>query len=69
MAVFMDVTLDDQANGSTEGCEALSDLCPVNIFTISNGKVVVDDGQVDECTLCGLCWERFPEVVRVTKLY
>jgi ferredoxin-like protein FixX len=69
MGIFLKVVIDDEACRKTVGHEALVDLCPVNIFKVDDGAVVVDDDRVDECTLCGLCWEKFPRVVRVEKLY
>lgn len=52
-----------------QDCLPLIPLCPVDIFGDREGRAGVDEEQVDECTLCGLCWEAAPEVVEVQKLY
>jgi NAD-dependent dihydropyrimidine dehydrogenase PreA subunit len=69
MAVFIRVSLDERACDDNTLCEPLIGLCPVDIFKLTEGRVTVDDDQVDECTLCGLCWEKLPQVVKVEKLY
>ncbi|GAB4245256.1 MAG: hypothetical protein Kow00129_05130 [Thermoleophilia bacterium] len=51
------------------GCAELVGLCPVDIFVAGGQEVQVDEEQVDECTLCGLCWEAEPDAVTVRKLY
>ena len=67
--MFIGVSINEEASGRSEVCRNLVALCPVDIFTIDDGRVTVDDDRTDECTLCGLCWERLPDVVTVDKLY
>jgi len=44
--------------------------CPVNIFRVTADKPVVIEENEDECTLCMLCLEAFPQgVVKINKLY
>ncbi len=45
-------------------------VCPVNIFTVENNQLVVVEENEDECTLCMLCIEAFPQgAVTIHKLY
>ncbi|MHB0980521.1 MAG: ferredoxin [Thermoleophilia bacterium] len=69
MAVFISVTLDESACDHFDGCRILLGKCPVDIFREVDGRVVVSEENVDECTLCGLCWEATPGAVVVQKLY
>ncbi|MCL5943041.1 MAG: hypothetical protein M1325_05970 [Actinobacteria bacterium] len=69
MAIFISVRLDEQACSRYDGCRVLLSTCPVDIFREEEGRVVIAEENVDECTLCGLCWEAVPEAVVVEKLY
>jgi NAD-dependent dihydropyrimidine dehydrogenase PreA subunit len=69
MALFIRVSLDREACEAFDGCRTLIGTCPVDIFREEQGQVVVDDAQVDECTLCGLCLEATPGAVDIEKLY
>ncbi len=45
-------------------------VCPVNIFTVENNQPVVVEENEDECTLCLLCIDAFPQgTVTIHKLY
>jgi len=45
-------------------------VCPVNIFTVENNQPVVVEENEDECTLCMLCIDAFPQgAVTIHKLY
>jgi NAD-dependent dihydropyrimidine dehydrogenase PreA subunit len=49
---------------------SLADICPVNIFGIEDGRVVVQTERQDECTLCELCLNAAPAgSIRIHKLY
>jgi NAD-dependent dihydropyrimidine dehydrogenase PreA subunit len=49
---------------------SLITLCPVNIFALHDGQVVVQDERQDECTLCELCLTAAPVgALRIHKLY
>lgn len=69
MGVFIEVTLDRGACDLHDGCRILIQKCPVDIFREEDGRVGVNEENVDECTLCGLCWETIPDAVAVRKLY
>ena len=46
------------------------EVCPVNIFKIQDGQPVVVAENEDECTLCMLCIDAFPQgTVAIRKLY
>ena len=46
------------------------EVCPVNIFKIEDGQPVVVAENEDECTLCMLCIDAFPQgTVAIRKLY
>lgn len=66
MSLFIQITLDPPA----EQIESLATLCPVNIFALRDGRVVVVEERQDECTLCELCLKAAPlGTVRIHKLY
>ncbi len=69
MGEFIAVYLKDKECAEHEGCRRLISLCPVDIFVEGEGGAVVEEKQVDECTLCGLCWEALPDAVEVRRLY
>jgi NAD-dependent dihydropyrimidine dehydrogenase PreA subunit len=49
---------------------ALAGICPVNIFALRDGRIVVRDERQDECTLCELCLHAAPAgSLRIVKLY
>ena len=46
------------------------EVCPVNIFKLEDGQPVVVEDNEDECTLCMLCIDAFPQgTVAIRKLY
>ncbi len=69
MALFIRVTLDETACSGSGRCLSLVSACPVDIFTQDGDRVAIDEEQVDECTLCGLCLEAEPAAVKIEKLY
>jgi NAD-dependent dihydropyrimidine dehydrogenase PreA subunit len=69
-AIFIDVDVDDAVARDTELAKKLEEVCPVDIFTSSNGKAETVPENLDECVLCELCIEAAPPgAVRVLKLY
>jgi len=69
MGEFIQVILDHERCRGHQDCVPLIPLCPVDVFVESGSMARVDQEQVDECTLCGLCWESAPGVAEVHKLY
>jgi NAD-dependent dihydropyrimidine dehydrogenase PreA subunit len=70
--IFIDVEVDDAIAGDTEIAAKLEEVCPVDIFDVSeaDGSVVVVRQNLDECVLCSLCVEAAPPGgVVVKKLY
>lgn len=69
MGVFIQITLDKAAL-TADDAKALADICPVDIFALENGRLVVQSDEEDECTLCELCLKAAPVgAVTIWKLY
>ncbi len=69
---FIDVEVDDSIANDPEMAAKLEEVCPVDIFDVSesDGSVVVVRQNLDECVLCSLCVEAAPPGgVVVKKLY
>ena len=67
MSIFIKIEVDSVP---AEVQQNILRLCPVNIFAISDGKLVVNTENEDECTLCELCLRAAPpDVIRIRKLY
>jgi NAD-dependent dihydropyrimidine dehydrogenase PreA subunit len=69
--IFIAVEVDDQAAADTALARALSEACPVDIFSQDDdGALEIVEKNVDECVLCRLCLDASPAgVVKVIKLY
>jgi NAD-dependent dihydropyrimidine dehydrogenase PreA subunit len=70
--IFIDVEVDDAIASDPEIAAKLEEVCPVDIFDVSesDGSVVVVRQNLDECVLCNLCVEAAPPGgVVVKKLY
>jgi len=69
--IFIAVEVDDQAAADTALARALSEACPVDIFSQDGaGALEIVEKNVDECVLCRLCLDASPAgVVKVIKLY
>lgn len=68
--VFIDVEVDPSVAGDAELARKLEEVCPVDIFTATDGGVEIVERNLDECVLCNLCIEASPAgSVRVVKLY
>jgi NAD-dependent dihydropyrimidine dehydrogenase PreA subunit len=71
MALFIDVEVDPKVSKDTELAKKLVEVCPVNIFKLSEaGSAEIVEANLDECVLCELCLNAAPpKTVRVKKLY
>jgi len=70
MALFIAVDVDPALAADPASAKKLDEVCPVDIFKASGGKLEIVDGNLDECTLCELCLEvGKPGQVKVRKLY
>ena len=71
MPLFVHVEIDPAAAADKELAKKLAEVCPVNIFALSeSGTSVIVEENEDECVLCDLCVQAAPSgQVRVIKLY
>jgi NAD-dependent dihydropyrimidine dehydrogenase PreA subunit len=71
--IFIAVEVDDSVAGDGAVAAKLAEVCPVDIFAASGGRVEIIERNLDECVLCRLCLDavggRDPIPVRVLKLY
>lgn len=69
MGLFIRVEVDESRCMPDRGAR-LAGLCPVNVFSWVEERLVIDPENEDECTLCGLCLAVYPEgAVNVRRLY
>jgi NAD-dependent dihydropyrimidine dehydrogenase PreA subunit len=68
--VFIDVDVDASVASDAELAKKLEEVCPVDIFAVSDSGVEIVEQNLDECVLCRLCIEAAPSgTVHVKKLY
>ena len=68
--IFIDVEVDESVTDDAALAAKLSEVCPVDIFASTGGRVKVVEENLDECVLCNLCVKAAPEgTVRIVKLY
>jgi NAD-dependent dihydropyrimidine dehydrogenase PreA subunit len=69
MGIFIEVQIDAESL-SHDISEHLVRICPVDIFSITDSRLVVRAEQEDECTLCALCLRAAPAgSLRIVKKY
>ena len=74
-AIFIGIEVDEAALAKHPELPAhLTQVCPVDIYRESAGKLEIVAENVDECVLCGLCLETAhldvaDGAVKVLKLY
>jgi NAD-dependent dihydropyrimidine dehydrogenase PreA subunit len=67
---FIEVAVDDSIADDAEVARKLEEVCPVDIFEVTDSGVEVVASNVDECVLCELCLDAAPDgAVVVKKLY
>ena len=67
--VFISVSVDESRIG-LDTARALATACPVDIFGVEDGRLVIKPDQVDECTLCEVCLKVAPaSALVIRKLY
>jgi len=69
---FIDVDVDPAVAANPAIAAKLAEVCPVDIFATGgeDGTLSINEGNLDECVLCGLCIDAAPAgTVRVIKLY
>ena len=69
---FIDVDVDPAVGADPAVAAKLTEVCPVDIYATGGegGTLSINEGNLDECVLCGLCLDAAPAgTVRVVKLY
>ena len=59
MGTFIEISIDDHQY-TPEIRNKLAAVCPVCIYSVEDGRVVVQPEEEDECTLCELCLDVAP---------
>jgi NAD-dependent dihydropyrimidine dehydrogenase PreA subunit len=69
-ALFIAVEVDESVASDPELAAKLEEVCPVDIFKATDGRVEIVEENLDECVLCELCINAAPAgTIRVVKLY
>lgn len=69
-ALFIAVEVDESVASDPELAAQLEEVCPVDIFKATDGRVEIVEENLDECVLCELCINAAPAgTIRVVKLY
>ena len=66
---FIGIEVDDAAAADSAVAAKLTEVCPVDIFTVEGDALALVEGNLDECVLCRLCMDAAPGKVIVRKLY
>ncbi len=66
---FIGVEVDDAAAADAAIAAKLTEVCPVDIFSVDGDALALVEGNLDECVLCRLCMDAVPGEVKVLKLY
>ncbi len=70
MGEFIRIIIDQSKCGDKKMAQKLAAVCPVNIFLEKKGRLIINTGNEDECTLCELCRQICPEsAITIDKLY
>jgi ferredoxin-like protein FixX len=59
VGTFIEISVDDHLY-PPEVRNKLAAVCPVDIYGVEDGRVVVRPEEEDECTLCELCLDVAP---------
>ena len=69
-ALFINVEVSEDVASDAALAAKLAEVCPVDIFAVSDGRLSIVTENLDECVLCQLCMNAAPPgSVRVIKLY
>jgi NAD-dependent dihydropyrimidine dehydrogenase PreA subunit len=72
-AIFIAVDVDDAAAADAALAAKLVEVCPVDIFALTESSpatLAIVESNLDECVLCRLCLDAAPSgAVKVIKLY
>ena len=61
---FIAIEVDDAVAADAADRGKLAEVCPVDIFAASDGRLEIVEQNIDECVLCRLCLDAVPEGVR-----
>jgi ferredoxin-like protein FixX len=72
--LFIAIEVEDSAASDAALAAKLAEVCPVDIFAASDGRVEIVEHNLDECVLCRLCLDAAggwgsDQPVKVFKLY
>lgn len=70
--IFIKLIIDEKICISGKGCVTCIKACPVGIFKQGEdeSRVIVNEANEDECTLCDLCLTKCPvQAITLQKLY
>jgi NAD-dependent dihydropyrimidine dehydrogenase PreA subunit len=69
MGMFIRIEVDQDLCAAS-GCNQCISVCPVDVFRLEKGRLVVDAENEDECTLCDLCLEGCTfHALRIVRVY
>jgi NAD-dependent dihydropyrimidine dehydrogenase PreA subunit len=68
-ATFIAIEVDDDVASDGALAAKLAEVCPVDIYAVSDDHLEIVEQNIDECVLCRLCLDAVPDGVRVLKLY
>ncbi|MCW3041402.1 MAG: hypothetical protein JWM31_3307 [Solirubrobacterales bacterium] len=69
-AIFIGIEVKDEFTSDPALGAKLNEVCPVNIYKGTAEGVDIVEENIDECVLCGLCYDASPDdAVSVLKLY
>ena len=70
MGMFIELRVDRERCRDMSACGRCVEVCPVDVFALRDGRLVVDSENEDECTLCELCLQACPVgALLLVKLY
>ena len=68
MGIFIKVEIDQGKCLGPEKSGECVRICPVNIFEVKEGRVIINEENEDECILCNLCLEKCqPKAIAIKK--
>jgi NAD-dependent dihydropyrimidine dehydrogenase PreA subunit len=69
VGVFIQIVILQEGLSPTWS-QQIAEVCPVDIFAVEDGRLVVKPEEEDECTLCELCLKAAPlGAIRIHKAY
>ncbi len=70
MGMFVSIQIESSKCPDPASCARCLKACPVDAFSLQEGRLATAYDNEDECTLCYLCQEQCPHAaVKVVKLY